>query len=143
MAFTYSGDPSASDLDAVRFQLGDTDSDSYELEDAEITHALTVYDDDTLHACVYLASAVMGKYAGKLDRSVGPITLNYQSAYQRWSELYDKLVMQARYGLDGKGLQPDGTRKLAPAELFGGGETYLGPDDSPLSDNTGEGTGVE
>lgn len=40
MAFTYSGDPSASMKDAVRFQMDDTDPQDYHLEDAEIAAVL-------------------------------------------------------------------------------------------------------
>jgi hypothetical protein len=39
-AFSYSGDPSSSDLDAVRFLCGDTNKDAYFLSDAEIRYLL-------------------------------------------------------------------------------------------------------
>lgn len=34
--FTYTGDPNASMRDGLRFEIGDTDADSYRFEDAEI-----------------------------------------------------------------------------------------------------------
>ena len=37
MAFTYTGDPSTSDKDSVRFEIQDTNPDSPLLQDAEIT----------------------------------------------------------------------------------------------------------
>lgn len=38
--FTYTGDPSNSDLDAVRFLVGDTDPSAYFLNDAEIGYLI-------------------------------------------------------------------------------------------------------
>lgn len=40
--FSYSGDPSTSDLDAVRFLIGDTDPNAYFLNDAEIGYMLSL-----------------------------------------------------------------------------------------------------
>jgi len=41
MAWTYSGNPTSSDLDAVRFYVGDTDQNDQLLQDAEINFLLS------------------------------------------------------------------------------------------------------
>lgn len=48
--WTYSGDPSASAKDAVRFLIADTDVDNQLLRDAEITWALAEHDQNVRRA---------------------------------------------------------------------------------------------
>jgi hypothetical protein len=46
-----------------------------------------------------------------------------------------------RYGIDGRGTGL-GSRTYGVPELFGGGHSYLGPDDTPLTYDEGEETDV-
>ncbi|MDE2100081.1 MAG: hypothetical protein KGL39_22695 [Patescibacteria group bacterium] len=90
MGWTYSGDPSASSLDEVRFLVGDTDTSDQLLQDAEAQYAITKYASlDTaattgltkfdgvapaaVELCVYLAS----KYARLVDSSVDRVKAFY------------------------------------------------------------------
>ena len=43
MSFSYSGDPSASTLDAARFLIGDTDADSPIMQDEEIQYIIDTH----------------------------------------------------------------------------------------------------
>lgn len=145
MANSYSGDPAASAADAVRFQLNDTNTDEgqYNFEDAEVDYALAIYQSNVLIASAYLARVLATRYADKRDRNVGPLSISYQQQYQRWTETADRLMKMSTSGIDGKGLQLDGTRNLGTAEVLGGGKKYLGPDDTPLTYNEGENEEVE
>lgn len=75
--FTYSGDPSTSDLDQVRFLLSDTNAASPLLQDAEIEWLLDecadVYD-----SAATAADIISGKFAGQSDysKSVGDLSLS-------------------------------------------------------------------
>ena len=70
MAWNYSGDPSASDLDWVRFRIGDTLPDDPQLTDAEINALLTQYG-GTLSAAYEAAKRLAALYSRRVDTSVG------------------------------------------------------------------------
>lgn len=135
MANTYSGDPAHSLADAVRFRIDDTDTTTYEFEDAEVAYALAQNDDQVLASAIYLCGVLIARYANKRDRSVGPMSVTYSSQHARWIETRDVLLKEQKYGTTGVG-------RAAPIELFGGGDTLLGGDDTSLSYNEGEGQSV-
>lgn len=73
MAASYSGDPSASDLDRLRFLLGDTDVEFPILQDAEYQYIINENptDQHTQEAKAFRAAAT--HYAAKnVKRSLGP-----------------------------------------------------------------------
>ena len=94
MANSYSGDPAGSDADAVRFQLGDTNTTAgqYNFEDEEVAYALAIYQSNVLVASAYLARVMATRYADKRDRNVGPLSISYDQQYRRWTETADKLM---------------------------------------------------
>jgi hypothetical protein len=69
--FTYSGDPSSSDLDAVRFLTGDTNEAAYFLSDEEINFTLAEFTPDGGTANVpEAAGAAAEAIAAKLSREI-------------------------------------------------------------------------
>lgn len=71
MSWTYSGNPGTSDLDTVRFLLGDTETNDPLLQDEEITYLLTSKGSTnaaTQQACLVL----MAKAAREVDYTIGP-----------------------------------------------------------------------
>ena len=137
----YSGDPSDSKADELRFLIGDIDPTTVLFSDAEITYTLGLYSDNVLVSASYLSNVQAMRYAEKRDRAVGPLSVNYDAQFQRWTQMAERFQKLAAKGIDGKGSTPNG-RIIAPVELFGGGVTYLGPDDTPLTYNEGENTDV-
>lgn len=88
MAFTYGGDPSASNLAKVRFLLSDTNSSDYELEDAEINYLLTEWGDDVYDAAAAGAEVVAGKFAkAATSKSVGDLSLSFQNRAEDYRQL--------------------------------------------------------
>jgi len=74
MVFTYTGNPDASIIEQIRWEIGDTDSTNPKFQDAEIQYA---YDQE--HS-IYAASArlceqLATKYADQVDRSLGPLSV--------------------------------------------------------------------
>jgi hypothetical protein len=57
-------------------------------------------------------------------------------------EVASDLTQMARFGVDGRGTGL-GTRTYGVPELLGGGPSYLGPDDTPLTYDEGEDTDLE
>ena len=74
MAFTYSGDPSTSDLDRLRFEAGDTVASSVLLEDAE-------------HTFILLQNSTWPRRKAAALRAIGTKLLRYPNfALDRWRE---------------------------------------------------------
>jgi hypothetical protein len=74
MSFSYSGDPSASELDAARFLIGDTDSNAPIMQDEEIQYILDTYGAGS-NTCKYqLFNRVATLFARDIRRSLGPQT---------------------------------------------------------------------
>lgn len=74
MSFTYSGDPSKSDLDAARFLIGDTDETSPIMQDEEIQYIINTYGngDFTNTVKFQLFDRAATLFARDIKRSLGP-----------------------------------------------------------------------
>lgn len=90
MTWSYSGDPSESDLNEVRFLVGDTDSTDQLLTDEEIEWALTE-ESNTILVAAKLARALAAKYSRKVDKSVGDLKISYSQLSKQFSSLADDL----------------------------------------------------
>lgn len=125
MTWTYSGDPSSSAKDEVRFLVGDTDSTVQEASDEEVAYILTMHGDPgstygNYAAASVLAQAIASKYAKKADKSVGGLSIQYRAKFENYMALAERLRGFARTG-------PTGAI-VGPPMLGGGGQTYLGND---------------
>ena len=90
MTFTYTGNPSDNDLDAVRFLIGDTQESEPLLTDEEITFLNAQW---TLSFSVYWTAAMACEtIAARFAREV---TFNSDSQTISTSELQDKYLKQA------------------------------------------------
>lgn len=95
MTWTYSGDPSASELDELRFLLGDTDTTDQQLSDEEILYLLQEHGDSVVTSAMAACRRLIAKYSRCIDIKTGDIDLKYS---QRVSHL--NLLMQTlREGL--------------------------------------------
>lgn len=86
MTFTWSGDPAASTLEAVRREIGDTDSTDQLLQDAEIEYAIsqerTVFG-AAARCCEWLARA----FAREADRAMGPMRISLSQKHKAYESL--------------------------------------------------------
>jgi hypothetical protein len=69
----YSGDPTTSDSDLVRFLIGDTNDDEL-LNDNEIEYCLTRASDVARTAAAFACEAILMKYYSKPDVKMGSFT---------------------------------------------------------------------
>ncbi len=77
MTFTYSGDPSSSPADAVRFILADTVEETAALSDAEVAWLVSQWPDEYA-AAIAGAAMLEARYAKEADsvsRTVGDLTI--------------------------------------------------------------------
>lgn len=89
MANTYSGDPSTSDMDRVRFLISDT-ADPWLFTNEEIVFTLS--DQGGIYqAAEELALVQSTKYTDKADKTVGPLSIKYGEVGERWLKLAQNL----------------------------------------------------
>lgn len=91
-SWSYTGNPDARPIDMVRFLIGDTDADSQQLSDNEITALLTLASDNKTLAAISACRALATKYASKSDysRSVGDLSISTQ--YGATADRYLKMA---------------------------------------------------
>lgn len=92
MTTTYSGNPAASDRDAVRFWIEDT-AEPFALSDEEIAYVLTIYP-SPMGAAAACARALAAKYAKMVDKEVGDLKLKYSQRYTAYIALADRIEAQ-------------------------------------------------
>lgn len=95
MSFSYSGNPSDSELDAARFLIGDTDASSPIMQDEEIQYIIDTYGEGT-NTCKYqLFYRAATLFARDIKRTLGPQSedptgrLNY---FNTQAEYYKNIV---------------------------------------------------
>lgn len=90
----YTGDPSSSLKDQVRFILGDTDSCAELMTDGEITYLLATYSNKPICSAYHGARYLAMKYAKSADESVGSVRVSYSQVSVRYEEMALKLKQQ-------------------------------------------------
>ena len=93
MTWTYT-DPSASDKDAVRFLVGDTDTTDQQVTDEEIAYALAA-EGSVNQAAASIARSIAAKYARKVDKSVGDLKYSYSQRQKAYLDMADRLEKDA------------------------------------------------
>jgi hypothetical protein len=94
MSWAYSGDPSQSTKDAVRFAIGDTISSDPLLQDEEISYILSInssVSDAAYAACV----GIVAKFSRLADKEVGKVKIKYSQKAKQYQQLADKLWLNA------------------------------------------------
>ena len=93
MAWTYSGDPTASDRDAVRFEIGDTNTNDQQLTDAEIDYALAQRG-SVIQAAIYCAERLISLYSRYVAQSVGAVNVQYNQRIDHYKGLIARLRLR-------------------------------------------------
>ena len=91
MTWSYSGDPSSSTLNAVRFLVGDTDTTDQLISNEEITYFVTEFA-NARRAASEAARAIAAKYARLMSRSIGGLSADFSAKYRQYLELADNLL---------------------------------------------------
>ena len=88
MAWSYSGNPSSSMLDRLRFEIQDTSSEDPLLSDEELTFLLTNY--TIYRAAAKACLAIAMKFAKLADKRIGPISISAGERAEKYLQLADK-----------------------------------------------------
>ena len=104
MAWTYSGDPTASPLDEVRFLIGDTVATDPQLQDGEINYQIvtvagalsSIPSAGNFLAAAYCCDALVARFARFAEsKTVGDLSLSYGQRVQQYADLAYRLRQRA------------------------------------------------
>jgi hypothetical protein len=93
MSWSYSGDPASSDLDAVRFIIGDTISADPQLSNEEILYLLD-REGSVFAAAAAAVRGVIARYARLVDKSVGDLQISYSQRLAAYRALLAQIEEQ-------------------------------------------------
>jgi hypothetical protein len=97
MTFTYSGDPSTSTRNYVRFLIHDTDSTDALFSDEELNYVISEWGNDpykSARECAEILIARFSRLADSSSKSVGDISVSesYSSKIAHYKELANSLL---------------------------------------------------
>ena len=97
MSFSYSGDPTSSELDAIRFALTDTDVNSAVLQDEEINYIISIT--NTYSTRLALSFRQAATFFGKrlVKKSLGPQSEDATSRHNYFIEMANKYEKQTSF----------------------------------------------
>jgi hypothetical protein len=95
MSFSYSGNPSSSDHDAVRFLVGDTDSSQPKVSDEEIGWLLTQWS-DVYQAAAAVADHMAATAASWMSFNADGVGMTLDQMQNKYMQLADALRGQGR-----------------------------------------------
>lgn len=108
--WSYSGDPSKSSKDAVRYKIGDTDEDDPLIYDEEITWELIQYGQDIDMASYSSAMAISAKFSRECARQMGRLKVEAEQRAKAYKELAKELYRKATgNSVDGIGFFQEGS----------------------------------
>lgn len=90
MTWSYGNDPLNSDLDAVRFLIGDTDSSDPLLQDEEINYLLNSY--NVQNSAYYASRSIAAKFARLCREETGDIEVYANQKYDQYSKLAKQIL---------------------------------------------------
>jgi len=97
MTWSYSGDPTTSNLDVMRILLGDTDTNHQLLQDEELN--FYILQQNNLYYAAYLAAdAIAAHFAPGTQESLGDWSGSYQQRYEHFVALARSLKLKAAEG---------------------------------------------
>ena len=94
MAFTWTGDPAASDIEAVRWEIYDITEASAKFQDAEIQYALD-QEYSIFNASARLCEQLRVRYADASSRTMGPLKVDMSNMAKSYAEKAKELRKRA------------------------------------------------
>lgn len=98
MAFTYTGDPTSSPVDALRFLVGDTSPENVLMQDAEYAYIIAQFPDSKAKQYAATCRAAATHYAAcNVKRSLGPQSEDPRDRANYFASLADKYEKMAAF----------------------------------------------
>lgn len=93
-SYSYSGDPSTSSKDSVRFLLSDKGPDTWLISDEEIAFLLS-QNSNLYYAAALGAEGIAASYSKQQDKTIGPLTIRNGDKADKFTSLARRLRLQA------------------------------------------------
>lgn len=87
MSWSYSGDPSDSPKDYVRFLIGDTDRDEPLLDNEEIAVFLKLYNNAPMNAAIRCCEQIAAKFSRRVNEAVGQVRMDFSQAAKAYRDM--------------------------------------------------------
>lgn len=97
--WTYSGDPTTSARDEVRFLIGDTNENDPQLSDTEIDYLLLQTGGNAQSAALRSVEGLISQYSRLVDKSIGDLSISYSQRKASYMDLLKMLRRQASLAL--------------------------------------------
>lgn len=110
--WTYSHNPAVSELDAVRFNIGDTNSDAKLLDDNEILYTL-VLEGNVRQASIACLQNLITVYARQVDKSSDKKSQSLSQRVESFQTALDRLLER---------------QSMSALNIFAGGQSRAGKD---------------
>lgn len=99
MAFTWTGDPAASTIEKIRWEINDIDSTSAKFQDAEIQYAYN-QEHSIFNAAARLCEQLQARYSDASSRTMGPLKVDMSELAKMYA--YKARALRKRSGVWGK-----------------------------------------
>ena len=93
--WSYSGDPSDSTRDKVRFLIGDTDNSDRQFSDEEVDAILADNGDEPYSTAIALIEGLIARYSRYITKSVGDLSISYGDRVKQYQSLLTGLKTKA------------------------------------------------
>ncbi len=93
MSWTYTNAPATVTLDALRLEIGDTNTADQQLSNEELNYLLT-REGSHFGAAIAATRLLIAKFARLVDKSVGDLSLSYSQRLSSYSALLVSLTTQ-------------------------------------------------
>lgn len=94
--WTYSGDPSTSLADELRFTIGDTDPEYPLLQNEEIAYALELHENNLLDTAIYCCQSILAKWVKETTYKTETETVNLTDRINSMKSLISALELRRR-----------------------------------------------
>lgn len=92
--WSYSGNPSSSLKDQVRFLCGDTDQTDPLLLDGEINYLLSFYNNAPLNAAIRACETLQAKFSRMVDETVGSVSIKFSQRVDAMNKIKGTLIQR-------------------------------------------------
>lgn len=134
MTWTYTGDPCGSQLDAIRFAIGDTDSTDPLLTDEELNYLLKQSGGATQAAALSACRRLLAKFARCVDTRTGDIDVKYSQRIEHIKTQMEMIRQESVPTPYAGGIRVSDIENVQDDEDRQGPQFAIGMFDNPVDD---------
>lgn len=122
MSWTYEGNIQSSDLDWVRFTIGDTQVDNQLVSNEEIQGMLSIKEGNKSKAAIACMEYILVRLAQQVDYKIGSTSVSDSTKYQNYLKYYENTSRDLKNGNLSPQAPMTGTPIFTIGMMDGGGD---------------------